>query len=85
MFHNTNDRGYGKICGPGDNTRSFGKLDQYCGLYKSNPNEEIKNHDTPYYDVYQYMLVTFAGCLLIIISLVNLPVCAMSVSCCIDA
>lgn len=58
MFRNTNDAGFGKICGPGtgDTMRSFGKLKEYCDHY---------------YPVYQCTLVCFAGCLLIIISMVS--------------
>nr|CAB3250603.1 neuronal membrane glycoprotein M6-a [Phallusia mammillata] len=58
MFRNTNDPGFGKICGPGtgDTMRSFGQLQEYCDNY---------------YLVYQCMLVCFAGCLLIIIAMIN--------------
>ncbi|CAK8696953.1 unnamed protein product [Clavelina lepadiformis] len=56
MFQNTNDNGFGKICGPGENTRGYGKLDEYCENY---------------FVVYQYMLVCFSGILLNIIAMVR--------------
>ncbi|XP_078494656.1 neuronal membrane glycoprotein M6-b [Ciona intestinalis] len=56
MFKNTNDNGFGKLCGPGDNMQGYGQLEGYCQNY---------------YVVYQYMLVAFSGCLLNIIAMVN--------------
>jgi len=56
MFRDTTDEGFGKICGPGDNMKTFGRLDEYCANY---------------YPIFQTFLITFAGCLLILIGLVS--------------
>ena len=57
MFQDTNDEGFGKFCGPGTSqSPTYGNLVQYCKQY---------------YPVYNYMIMTFIGCMLIIIGMVS--------------
>ena len=57
MFQDTSDEGFGKICGRGTTPNpTYGDLVSYCERYGV---------------VYSYMLITFSGCLLVILGMVS--------------
>jgi len=56
MFRDTTQEAFAKICGPGENMRMYGKLDEYCRYY---------------YPTFQAFLITFSGCFLNVLGLVN--------------
>lgn len=57
MFRDTTDRYRGKICGPGDSSRStVGDLRGYCDNY---------------YTAYRFSLLTFSGCFIVILGMIH--------------